>query len=135
MPGRRLDIDSIGESYEVFSESVLNRVATLTRVGTKQDFGTDTYCQPRIKAGARTETVTELCLLQMKGGTARLAYGGIDGKGRWKDEEITWLRTLWAPLYLVRVDATYESVDLFSTSNIWWVLWQSVMPYRIELVT
>src|SRR5262245_7960265 len=104
MPGRRLDIDSIGESYEVFSESALNRVATLTRVGTKQDFGTDTYCQPRVKAGTRTEEVTELCLLQVKGGIASLAYGGTDGKERWKDEEIRWLRNLWAPLYLVRVD-------------------------------
>jgi hypothetical protein len=77
----RVTPDSIGESYEVFAESVLSRIATLTRIGTRQDFGTDTYCQPRIAIGGRLETVTELCLLQVKGGSSPLEYGGIDGTG------------------------------------------------------
>src|SRR5438132_3931507 len=100
MAGRRLDVDSIGESYEVFAESVLSRIATITRIGTKQDFGTDTYCQPRVRTGVRLETVSELCLLQVKGGTSPLGYGGLDARDQWKGYEFDWLANLWAPLFL-----------------------------------
>jgi hypothetical protein len=130
MAGQRLAIDSIGESYEVFAESLLNRIATLTRIGTKQDFGTDTYCQPRVKTGERIETVTELCLLQTKGGTSPLMYGGLQD-GKWKGHEFDWLKRLWAPLYLAHVDSDYEHVDLYSLWPIWWVLWQSGTPFKI----
>jgi len=131
MAGRRLDVDSIGESYEVFSESLLNRIAALTRIGTKQDFGTDTYCQPRVAIGARMEAVTELCLLQVKGGSSPLVYGGVDGAGRWKGYEFEWLKNLWAPLYLATVDTQYQRVDLFSLWPIWWVEWQCGTPFKI----
>lgn len=132
MPGRRLELDSIGESYEVFAESALSRIATLTRIGTKQDFGTDIYCQPRINVGARAETVTELCLLQVKGGSSPLEYGGLDKNGEWKGHEFEWIKNLWAPLYLATVDADYERVDLFSSWPIWWVLWQCGTPFKIK---
>ena len=131
MAGRRLDVDSIGESYEVFAESVLSRIATLTRIGTKQDFGTDTYCQPRVRASARMETVTELCLLQVKGGSSPLVYGGVDGDGHWKGYQFEWLKNLWAPFYLARVDAQYQRVELFSLWPIWWVMWQCGTPFKI----
>src|SRR5712691_8091540 len=108
MAGRRHEMNSIGESYEVFAESVLSRIATLTRIGTKQDFGTDTYCLPRVRAGERMERVTELCLLQVKGGRSPLEYGGLDRNGKCKGHELEWLKTLWAPLYLATVDAQYQ---------------------------
>jgi hypothetical protein len=130
MAGRRLDRDSLGESYEVFAESLLNRIATLTRIGTKQDFGTDTYCQPRIGISERTETVTELCLLQVKGGSSRLVYGGVEDKV-WKGYEFEWLKGLWAPLYLVHVDKQYRRADLYSLWPIWWVLWQAGTPFKV----
>ena len=133
MPGRRLNLDSIGDSYEDFAESVLGRVATLTRISTKRDFGTDTYCQPRVPAGARMETVTELCLLQVKGGNAPLGYGGLDRKRSWKNYEFDWLKNLWAPLYLAVVDVNYQSVDLFSLWPVWWVMWQCGTPFKIVL--
>jgi len=133
MAGQRLAIDSIGESYEVFAESVLNRIATLTRIGTKQDFGTDTYCQPRVPIAARMEAVMELCLLQVKGGRSPLTYGGLNARNQWKGHEVDWLRGLWAPLYLATVNPEYERVDLFSLWPIWWVMWQSVTPFKIEL--
>jgi len=131
MVGRRHEMDSIGESYEVFAESVLGRIATLTRIGTKQDFGTDTYCQPRVMAAARMETVTELCLLQVKGGSSPLEYGGLDRDGQWRGHEFEWLKNLWAPLYLATVDAQYQRVDLFSLWPIWWVIWQCGTPFKI----
>jgi len=131
MAGLRNKIDSIGESYEVFAESALSRIATLTRIGTKQDFGTDTYCQPRVSSSARMETVTELCLLQVKGGKSPLEYGGLDRKGVWKGYEFEWLKNLWAPLYLATVDAQYQRVDLFSLWPIWWVMWQCGTPFKI----
>jgi hypothetical protein len=131
MAGRRLDVDSIGESYEVFADSLLSRIATLTRIGTKQDFGTDIYCQPRVNAGARMETVTELCLLQVKGGSSKLTYGGGDRNNEWKLYEFEWLKSLWAPLYLARVDEQYQRVDLFSLWPIWWVLWQCDTPFML----
>jgi len=130
MPGRRHEMDSIGESYEVFAESVLSRIAALTRIGTKQDFGTDIYCQPRVKAGARTESVTEFCLLQVKGGRSPLQFGGL-GKGHWKVHEFAWLKNLWAPLYLAAVDTDYRRVDLFSLWPIWWVIWQCGTPFKV----
>jgi len=132
MAGRRLDTDSIGESYEVFAESVLARIATLTRIGTKQDFGTDTYCLPRVKVDARMETVTELCLLQVKGGSSPLQYGGLDRNGQWKGYEFEWLKSLWAPLYLARIDPHHQMVELFSLWPIWWAMWQCGTPFKIE---
>jgi hypothetical protein len=131
MAGRRLDADSIGESYEVFAESVLSRIATLTRIGTKQDFGTDTYCQPRVAIGERMEAVTELCLLQVNGGSSPLMYGGVDSAGQWKEYEFEWLKNLWAPLYLARVDPQYQRVDLFSLWPIWLVMWRCGTPFKI----
>ena len=130
MSGRRLDTDSIGESYEVFAESLLNRIATLTRIGTKQDFGTDTYCQPRVAIGQRMEAVTELCLLQVKGGSSPLVYGGLQANA-WAAHEFDWLKNLWAPLYLVHVDSVYQRVDLYSLWAIWWVLWQAGTPFKL----
>lgn len=131
MVGRRHEIDSTGESYELFAESVLSRIATLTRVGAKQDFGTDTYCLPRVRAAPRLETVTELCLLQVKGGSSTLKYGGLDPKGHWKGYELEWLKSLWAPLYLATVDNQYQRIDLFSLWPIWWVMWQSGTPFNL----
>jgi hypothetical protein len=130
MAGHRLEIDSIGESYEVFAESVLSRIAALTRIGTKQEFGTDMYCLPRIKTTERMEAVTELCLLQVKGGRARLEYGGLLNGG-WRAQEISWLKSLWAPLYLATVDDAYQRVNLYSLSPIWWVMWQCGTPFKI----
>jgi hypothetical protein len=43
------------------------------------------------------ETVTELCLLQVKGRSSPLEYGGL-AKGVWKSHEFAWLKSLWAPL-------------------------------------
>ncbi|MCX7418398.1 MAG: hypothetical protein NT013_02530 [Planctomycetia bacterium] len=131
MVGHRHEMDSIGDSYESFAESVLSRIAALTRIGVKTDFGTDMYCQPRIKSGDRMEAITELCLLQVKGGTPRLEYGGVDASGKWKDHEFEWLKNLWAPLFLATVDAKYEKVDVFSLWPIWWVLWQCGTPFKI----
>lgn len=128
MAGRRHEMDSIGDSYEIFAESVLSRIASLTRIGAKNDFGTDIYCQPRVQADSRTETVTELCLLQIKGGSSRLEYGGIDARGVWKQHEFEWLRDLWAPLYLVRVDAEYHKLNVYSLWPIWWVLCSAAHP-------
>jgi hypothetical protein len=130
MSGRRHEMDSIGESYEVFAESVLSRIASLTRIGTKQDFGTDTYCLPRISEGTRMEAVTELCLLQIKGGSSPLDYGGIK-KQKWQSHEFEWLKNLWAPLYLATVDLEYRKVNLFSLWPIWWVMWKSDAPFKI----
>jgi hypothetical protein len=132
--GDRHKMDSIGESYEVLAESILNRFATLTRIGTKQDFGTDMYCQPRIESGPLTETVTELCMLQVKGGTAKLQYGGCDDHGTWKVREIEWLKSLWAPIYLAHVDEEYREVNIYSLWPIWWVLWQSPAPFKIKFL-
>lgn len=131
MAGRRLDVDSAGESYEIFAESMLNRIATLTRIGTKQDFGTDTYCQPRVAVGGHMEAVTELCLLQVKGGSSPLGYGGVGASGQWKGYEFEWLKNLWAPLYLATVDPQYQRVDLYSLWPTWWVMWQCGSPFRI----
>ena len=131
MAGRRHEMDSIGESYEVFAESVLSRIAALTRIGAKQDFGTDTYCLPRVRSAERMETVTELCLLQVKGGRSPLEYGGLDRSGQWRGHELEWLKTLWASLYLATVDTQYQRVDLFSLWPIWWVMWQCGTPFKV----
>ena len=132
MAGNRHRMDSLGASYEAFAHSVLGRVASLTQVETKQDFGIDTYCQPRLSDGSQTESVGELCLLQIKGGAAPLAYGGLDQNGRWKSHEIHWLRSLWAPLFLAVVDREYRAVELFSLWQVWWVNCMSAAPFQIK---
>jgi hypothetical protein len=123
-------MDSIGESYERFAESMLGRIASLTHIGAKQDFGTDLYCLPRVDVGERMESVTELCLLQVKGGSSPFSFRGTSQRGP-AQHEIDWLKSLWAPLYLVRVDESYERVDVFSTWAIWWAVWQDRAPLGI----
>src|SRR5688572_18728813 len=113
-------MDSRGESYEAFAHSVLGRIASLTSVETKQDFGVDVYCQPRVPYGTHSEAVTELCLIQIKGGASPLGYGGLDRNGNWKGYEFEWIRSLWAPLYLATVDVDYRRLDIFSAWPIWW---------------
>src|SRR3990172_7499880 len=119
MSGRRHVMDSTGSTYEDCAQFLVGHIASLVKVPREQDFGIDFYCQPRVLVGPQTETVAELCSLQVKGGREKLAYGGLNRRGEWRVYELTWLRSLASPLYLVRVNTKRTAVELFST----WPLW------------
>lgn len=89
MSGRRHIVDSEGTSYEDCVSLFLGRIASLVHVPRDKDFGIDFYCQPRVPAGAHTETVAELASLQVKGGGAKLTYGGLNPQGEWQEYEFT----------------------------------------------
>lgn len=135
MSGQRHVMDSIGNTYEDFAEFLMGRFTATIRVPGKKDFGIDFYCLPRLSNGSRTETAVELCSLQIKGGKSELAYGGLNDRHEWKAHEFDWLRSLTAPLYLVRVDAGCSTVDLFSLWPVWWVFLQAGNPFRIVFRT
>jgi hypothetical protein len=59
MAGRRRETDSIGESYEVFSESVVSRIASLTRrfVNRGSPFGSDSWTERTIRSLVLESTI------------------------------------------------------------------------------
>src|SRR5436190_1155345 len=124
MSGRRLDTDSIGDNYENCVQHLLGGIATLVRVPRERDFGIDFYCQPRIPVGPRTETVTELCAIQVKGGSADLFFGGLKKTGdkfEWPEFAFTWLKSLATPLFLAQVSRDNTTIDLYSVWWLWWI--------------
>jgi hypothetical protein len=128
-------MDSTGASYQDCAELLLGRLATLIEVPREKDFGVDFYGQPRFSSGAYTESVQDEFGVQVKGGKETLSYGGLDPKANWKQYEITWLRSLVTPLYLARVNASFEAVELFSLWPVWLILWrQAVDPFEIRFV-
>jgi hypothetical protein len=135
MTGRRHVMDSKGSSYEDCAQLLLGRIATLIKVPHEKDFGIDSFGQPRFAAGAYTETVADVFAIQVKGGEESLSYGGFNRNSEWKQYEIAWLKSLATPLYLVRVNAKLESVEVFSLWPLWWIFWtQPVEPFEIRFV-
>jgi hypothetical protein len=115
MVGRQLDIASTGASYEATFSSLADRIASVTSVPRPHDFGIDFYCQPRLPLDERTETVRGLFGVQVKGGQQdQIEFGGKD-----RNFEIDWLRSLAAPLFIVRVDANHSYADFYSLHPIW----------------
>lgn len=135
MSGRRHKVGAIGRSYEDFVASLVGRIASLVKVPREEDYGVDFYCQPLVSTGPQTQTVSELGSLQVKGGSAKLAYGGVNERGEWRDYEITWLRSLATPLYLVHVDADFTAVELFSLWPLWWIFWKTGFPFEVVFST
>jgi hypothetical protein len=131
----RNKIDSIGSGYEKCADALVGQVANMIKVPREGDFGIDFYCEPRVSIGPTMETVAQLCSLQVRGGTRRLTYGGLNKKGKWKDHDFAWLRSLIAPLYLARVDKSRTAVDLFSLCPIWLICWQAGHPFEIVCTT
>ena len=135
MSGRRHKMDSTGSTYENTVQLLVGRIASLVKVPREQDYGIDFFCQPRVSTGATTETVTELGSLQVKGGQAELAYGGLNDRGEWRDYELAWLRSLATPLYLAHVDADLTAVELFSLWPLWWIFWRTRSPFEVVFNT
>ena len=135
MSGRRHKVDAIGRSYEDHVAFLVGRVASLVRVPREEDYGVDFYCQPLVSTGPQTQTVAELGSLQVKGGNAKLAYGGLNERGEWRDYEITWLRSLVTPLYRAPVDAGFTAVELFSLWPLWWIFWKTGFPFEVVFST
>jgi hypothetical protein len=109
----------------------LIKIAAMTPVPQEQDFGNDYFCEPRVSLTSTTETVSSLCLIQVKGGCATLTYGGLDRKKEWMRYELDWLISLAAPLFLAHVDRNCTYVDLYSLWQMWWIFMQAGMPYQI----
>lgn len=128
---RRNKLDSIGGKYEKCANALLSRIANVIEVRREGDFGIDFYCEPRLSIGPSTETVAELCSLQVKGGAPRLRYGGLNRHGEWKDYDFAWIRSLIAPLYLARVDKDCTAVELFSLCQLWFICWQAGHPFEV----
>jgi hypothetical protein len=105
------------------------------KVPHEKDFGIDFYCQPRIPVGPQTETVAELCSIQVKGGVAKLAYGGLNQRGEWREYDFTWLRSLVTPQYLAHVNEGFSTVELYSIWPLWWIFWRQPFPFEVLFVT
>jgi len=94
---------------------MLGRLASMIPVPREHDFGIDFYCLPRRAAGPRSETVTEICSIQVKGsGADGLTFGGLGKAGDWQRLQLEWLRSLSHPLYFAVVDDQFRRVDLYS---------------------
>jgi hypothetical protein len=79
--------------------------------------------------------VAELASLQVKGGNAELAYGGLSLRGEWREYELTWLRSLVTPLYLARVDVDCSAVELYSVWPLWLIFWrQAASPFEVVFI-
>lgn len=134
MPGRQPVVTSRGASYEGAASATLSRIASVVPVPREQDFGVDFYCLPRVSLASQTETVAELCAIQVKGGEADLSYGGM-ARGEWRQFEIEWLKSLAVPLYLARIPQDFSAVELYSLWPVWVVIQQSPVPFEIRIAT
>lgn len=136
MSGRRHVMDSAGESYEDCAAHFLGRITSVIKVPGKKDFGVDFYLQPRVRLTRHTETAAELGSIQVKGGDEKLSYGGLDEKNQWREYQFIWLKSLTTPLYLARVDAKHDSVELFSLWPVWLIFWpQAANPFEVVFTT
>ncbi len=135
MPGRQLSVVATGDSYQKCADLLLSLICSVVPVSQPSDFGIDFYCQPRIPNGPRTETVAELCSIQVKGGQAGLKYGGLDTNREWKQFEFAWLRSLATPLYLAHVDRDCNAVELFSLWPLWWIFLKAGVPFEVVFTT
>jgi hypothetical protein len=86
----------------------------------------------------RTETVTELCAIQVKGGSAELSFGALKKSGdnvEWPEFAFTWLKSLATPLFLAHVSKDNTTIDLYSVWWLWWIFSrQNVNPFKVEFV-
>jgi hypothetical protein len=103
MSGQRHKIDSAGDQYQDFAKVVFGPIAALVEVPRQRDYGIDFFCQLLKPTGPATQTATELFAIQVKGGQERLRYEGVK-KGKWKEYQFTWLKSLATPFYLAHVD-------------------------------
>lgn len=134
MPGRQRDVSINGKKNQVTAEQLLTHVASLTLIPREEDYGLDFYCAPRIEENRNASTFG-LAGIQVKGMTGDLSFGGIDKEGRWKEYEITWLKTLSFPYLLARVDRAVPAVDLYSFWPVWNLFWLHGDPFKIVCKT
>jgi hypothetical protein len=134
MSGQRHKIDSTGDLYQDFAKVVFGPIAALVEVPRQRDYGIDFFGQLLRPTGPATQTVTHLFAIQVKGGQERLRYGGIE-KGKWKEYEFTWLKSLATPLYLAHVDEGLNAVELFSLWPLWRIFWpMAPHPFSVRFV-
>jgi hypothetical protein len=134
MSGQRHKIDSTGDMYQDFAKVILGPIAALVEVPRQHDYGIDFFCQLLKPTGPVSQTVTDLLAIQVKGGKKQLRYGGVE-KGKWKEYEFTWLKSLATPLYLAHVDENLSAVELFSLWPLWRIFWpMAPHPFSVRFV-
>lgn len=125
MPHRQHDVMYRGARYEYLVTFALSAVASVVPVPRPEDYGFDHLC-----------TLTEIddCMryprmsfaLQVKSKSDPiLKYGGRAKKGEWRHWEITWLFSRDIPLILALVDPVTNSIELYSTWNVWHPYWKT----------
>lgn len=137
MTGQLLKATWNGTRAELLASYILTSIATATQVRREADFGLDLLCT-LIGYEANVIRPEKSFGVQVKSpGEANVEYGGLDTKGRWKSYEVEWLFSQDQPILVAIADVQKWRVRLYSTSRIWYLLFQigtKPLPGKIILV-
>lgn len=136
MSGRRPRGFHGGDRAEYLAKYVLSTFAQVVPVPRQEDYGVDLLCALTTR-DSKSLFVEDTFGVQVKKRAKNgidITYGGHNKKGEWKKYEIEWL--LFGPshpLLIGLVDIRQCRVDLYSTSNMWYVRWMAGYPFKVKL--
>lgn len=122
-----------GNRNEYLALYILSALGVVIKVPREEDIGADFYCTLANKDGNRMTFHTPFLIQTKSSSESKVSYGGIDKKGRWKNEEVDWLFSQELPLLIGLVDREALNLKLYTTSNMWSALYGSGKPGEIVL--
>ena len=133
MPGQRPNNLRGGDRSEYLAQFLLATLGVSVQVPRQEDIGVDFYCS-LAKLEGQNLTFQGSYIVQTKSTpTDAIRYGGPDGKGGRRSEEIRWLFSQELPLLIGFVDKRALSIHLYTTSNMWAAFYVSGGPGEILL--
>jgi len=120
MPGILLNSFYQGNRSEYLAHYILSSLGVAVKVPHEEDTGVDFHCvlaktlKPKLTFGA--SFVVQVKSLSEKD---NLRYGGPNGHGGHKVEELEWLFSQDVPLLIAIADKENHRLDLHPTSNMW----------------
>ncbi|MGG9971336.1 hypothetical protein ACQ33O_06045 [Ferruginibacter sp. SUN002] len=117
-----------GNRSEYLAQYLLSYLGTTVCVPRQEDVGIDFNCAISVNNG-HIEEIKEQFHVQIKSNiTDDIEFGevvktGKDKKVRWKNYELEWLFNLDNPLFVGIINKDDESLELYSTSFMWFNYW------------
>lgn len=117
-----------GNRSEYLAQYLLSYLGTSVYVPRQEDVGIDFHCAISVSNG-HIEEIKEQFHVQIKSNlTDDIEFGSIVKAGskqkkKWKKHELDWLFNLDNPLFIGIVDKNNGSIELYSTSFMWFNYW------------
>lgn len=121
-----------GDRSEYLATFLLSGIGLVTPVPRQEDIGIDFYCT---LADQETGFLTFGFPfgVQVKSASQSDVVFGDLKNGRWPSHDIRWLFQRELPFFIAFVDKAKIKLDLFNTSALWFIIWESPDCSRIVL--